>query len=123
MKASLPMLLPVNMETISNTVEKAAKSTASDDGKKPVDAEKELMQSKQYAIIENAEIVSYKMLIQMAQETGHKEVIPDLNKSLQEEVSMSNFIMGSAPLMLRMLLPQAAEVGSSQQDLKRAASA
>lgn len=124
MKASLPMLLPGNMETISNTVKEAAKSmTSDDDGKKAVDAEKELMQSKQDAIIENAEIVSYKMLIQMAQETGHKEVIPDLNKSLQEEVSMSNFIMGNAPLMLRMLLPQAAEVGSSQQDLKRAASA
>ena len=126
MKASLPMLLPGNMETISNTVKKAAKSMMTsddDDGKKAVDAEKELMQSKQDAIIENAEIVSYKMLIQMAQETGHKEVIPDLNKSLQEEVSMSNFIMGNAPLMLRMLLPQAAEVGSSQQDLKRAASA
>lgn len=115
MKASLPMhfLLPSNMETISNTVKEAAKSmTGDDDGKKAVDAEKELMKSKQDAIIENAEIVSYKMLIQMAQETGHKEVIPDLNKSLQEEVSMSNFIMGNSPLVLRMLLPQAAEVGS-----------
>lgn len=122
-KASLPMLLLSNMETLSNTVKEAAKSVASDSGKRAVAAEKELMQSKQDAIIENAEITSYKILIQMAEETGHKDVIPDLNKSLQEEVSMSNFIMGNSPLVLRMLLPKAAEIGTSQEDMKRAASA
>ena len=122
-KASLPMLLPGNMETLSNTVKEAAKSVTSDSGKRAVAAEKELMQSKQDAIIENAEITSYKILIQMAEETGHKDVIPDLSKSLQEEVSMSNFIMGNSPLVLRMLLPKAAEIGSSQEDMKRAASA
>lgn len=53
MKASLPMLLPGNMETISNMVKDAAKSmTSDDDDKKAVDAEEELMQSKQDAIIE-----------------------------------------------------------------------
>lgn len=123
-KASLPMLLPGNMETISNTVVKeAAKAVASDNGKRAGAAEKELMQSKQDAIIENAEITSYKILIQMSEETGHKDVVPDLNKSLREEVSMSNFIMGNSPLVLRMLLPKAAEIASSQEDMKRAASA
>lgn len=110
-KASLPMLLP-------GTVSKPAVADA-----RAASAEKEIVQSKQDAIIENAEIVTYKMLMLIAEETGHKELVPELNKSLQEEVSMSNFIMGNAPMMLRTLLPHAVQIGSSQEDLKRVASA
>lgn len=71
-----------------------------------MDAEKELLQTKEDAIIENAEIVSYKMLIYMAQETGLQEAVPLLTKSLQEETAMVNFIMGNAPLVLRLMLPK-----------------
>lgn len=105
-KAALPKLLPMDMDTISNTVKEAAKSLVSSDSKDAVDAEKELVQTKEDAIIESAEIVSYKTLILMAQEVGLMEVVPDLNKSLQEETSMVNFIMGNTPTVLRLMLPK-----------------
>ncbi|HET6808074.1 MAG TPA: DUF892 family protein [Nitrososphaera sp.] len=106
MKATLPKLMPMNMDTRSNTVKEAAKSLVSSDSKDAVDAEKELVQTKEDAIIESAEIVSYKTLILMAQEVGLMEVVPDLNKSLQEETSMVNFIMGNTPTVLRLMLPK-----------------
>lgn len=106
MKATLPRLIPMNMDTISNTVKETAKSLVSSESKGKMDAEKELIQTKEDAIIENAEIVSYKMLIHMAQEIGLQDPIPALNKSLHEETSMVNFIMGNAPLVLRLLLPK-----------------
>jgi ferritin-like metal-binding protein YciE len=106
MKATLPKLMPMDMDTISNTVKEAAKSLVSSDSKDAVDAEKELVQTKEDAIIESAEIVSYKTLILMAQEVGLMEVVPDLNKSLQEETSMVNFIMGNTPTVLRLMLPK-----------------
>jgi len=106
MKAALPKLMPTNMDTISNTAKEAAKSLVSSESKDTIDAEKEIIQTKEDAIIENAEIVSYKMLIHMAQEIGLQDVVPLLNKSVQEETSMVNFIMGNAPLVLRLMLPK-----------------
>jgi ferritin-like metal-binding protein YciE len=105
-KAVLPKLTPMDMDTISNTVMEAAKSIVSSESKDSMDAEKELIQTKEDAIIESAEVVSYKMLILMAQEVGLMDAVPLLNKSLQEETSMVNFIMGSTPLVLRLLLPK-----------------
>jgi ferritin-like metal-binding protein YciE len=106
MKATLPKLMPMNMDTLSNTVKETAKSLVSSGSKGIMDAEKELIQTKEDAITENAEIVSYKMLISMAQEIGLQEAVPLLNKSLQEETAMVNFIMGNAPLVLRLMLPK-----------------
>ncbi len=106
MKAPLPKLMPMDMDTISNMVKEAAKSLVSSDSKDAVDAEKELIQTKEDAIIESAEVVSYKTLILMAQEVGLMEAVPDLNKSLQEETSMVNFIMGNTPTVLRLMLPK-----------------
>lgn len=106
MKATLPKLMPMSMDTLSNTVKETAKSLVSSESKGIMDAEKELLQTKEDAIIENAEIVSYKMLIYMAQETGLQEAVPLLTKSLQEETAMVNFIMGNAPLVLRLMLPK-----------------
>jgi ferritin-like metal-binding protein YciE len=105
-KAVLPKLTSMDMDTISNTVSEAAKSIVSSESKDSMDAEKELIQTKEDAIIESAEVVSYKMLILMAQEVGLMDAVPLLNKSLQEETSMVNFIMGSTPLVLRLLLPK-----------------
>jgi ferritin-like metal-binding protein YciE len=105
-KAVLPKLVPMDMDTISNAVKEGAKSLVSPESKDAVDAEKELMQTKQDAIIENAEIVSYKTLILMAQEAGMQNVVTELSKSLHEETAMVNFIMGNAPMVLRKLMPQ-----------------
>jgi len=105
MKAMLPKMVPMDGDTISNTVKQAAKSIVSSDSKESMDAEKELIQTKQDAIIENAEIVSYKMLMEIAQKAGLLEVLPALQQSLLEETAMANFIIGNTPHALGLLWP------------------
>lgn len=105
-KAALPKMLPMDMETMSNTVKETAKSLVSSKSKDRMDAEHELLQTKQDAIIENAEIVTYKMLMEISQKVGLLEVLPLLQQSLLEETAMENFIVSSAPMALTMLWPE-----------------
>ena len=105
-KAALPKMLPTDMDTVSNTVKETAKSLVSSKSKDRVDAEHELLQTKQDAIIENAEIVTYKMLMEISQKVGLLEVLPLLQQSLLEETAMENFIVSSAPMALTMLWPE-----------------
>jgi len=105
-KAVLPKMLPTDMDTVSNTVKETAKSLVSSKSKDRVDAEHELIQTKQDAIIENAEIVSYKMLMEIAQKAGLLEALPLLQQSLLEETAMENFILSTTPMALTMLWPE-----------------
>ena len=105
-KAALPKMLPMDMETMSNTVKETAKSLVSSKSKDRMDAEHELLQTKQDAIIENAEIVTYKMLMEISQKVGLLEALPLLQQSLLEETAMENFIVSSAPMALTMLWPE-----------------
>jgi ferritin-like metal-binding protein YciE len=105
-KAALPMMLPTDMDTLSNTVKETAKSLVSSKSKDRVDAEHELIQTKQDAIIENAEIVTYKMLMEISQKVGLLEVLPLLQQSLLEETAMENFIVSTTPMSLTMLWPE-----------------
>jgi ferritin-like metal-binding protein YciE len=105
-KAVLPKLLPMDMDTMSNTVKETAKSLVSSKSKDRVDAEYELIQTKQDAIIENGEIVTYKMLMEISQKVGLLEALPLLQQSLLEETAMENFIVSSAPMALTMLWPE-----------------
>lgn len=105
-KAALPKMLPMDMDTMSNTVKETAKSLVSSKSKDRVDAEHELLQTKQDAIIENAEIVTYKMLMEISQKVGLLEALPLLQQSLLEETAMENFIVSSAPIALTMLWPE-----------------
>ncbi len=105
-KAALPKMLPMDMDTMSNTVKETAKSLVSSKSKDRVDAEHELIQTKQDAIIENAEIVTYKMLMEISQKVGLLEALPLLQQSLLEETAMENFIVSSAPIALTMLWPE-----------------
>lgn len=107
-KATLPKLVPSTMETAPKAV-RDEPMAGSNGRKRMVVAEKELMQAKEDAIIENAEVVSYKMLMEMAEKAGMKEIIPALKQSMQEELAMANFIAGSAPMMLSMLWPELEE--------------
>ena len=99
-KASLPRIQSMTGDTITNTVKEAAKSIVSDESRGALDAEKELLRTKEDAIIENAEVVSYKMLMEMAEKAGFSDAIAPLKQSLQEETAMVNFIMGNAPVVL-----------------------
>jgi len=105
-KAALPRMLPTDMDTVSNTVKETAKSLVSSKSKDRVDAEHELIQTKQDAIIENAEIVSYKMLMEISQKAGLLEALPLLQQSLLEETAMENFIVSTTPMALTMLWPE-----------------
>jgi ferritin-like metal-binding protein YciE len=114
MKSSLPKLVPMNFDTLSNSIKETAKSIVDSSSKDALDAEKELIESKEDAIIESAEVVSYKNLMQISEETGLQEAVQQLNKSLQEENDMVNFIMENAPIVIRLLLPRIAKI----EDLK-----
>jgi ferritin-like metal-binding protein YciE len=105
-KAALPKMLPTDMDTVSNTVKETAKSLVSSKSKDRVDAEHELIQTKQDAIIENAEIVSYKMLMEISQKVGLLDALPLLQQSLLEETAMENFILSTTPMALTMLWPE-----------------
>jgi ferritin-like metal-binding protein YciE len=105
-KAALPKMMPMDMDTISNTVKETAKSLVSSKSKERVDAQYELLQTKQDAIIENAEIVTYKMLMEISQKVGLLEALPLLQQSLLEETAMENFIVSSAPMALTILWPE-----------------
>jgi ferritin-like metal-binding protein YciE len=105
-KAALPMMLPTDMDTLSNTVKETAKSLVSSKSKDRVDAEHELIQTKQDAIIENAEIVTYKMLMEISQKVGLLEALPLLQQTLLEETAMENFIVSTTPMALTMLWPE-----------------
>jgi ferritin-like metal-binding protein YciE len=105
-KAVLPKMMPMDMDTISNTFKETAKSLLSSKSKDRVDAEYELIQTKQDAIIENGEIVTYKMLMEISQKVGLLEVLPLLQQSLMEETAMENFIISTTPLALTMLWPE-----------------
>lgn len=105
-KAVLPKMMPMDMDTLANTVKETAKSLVSSKSKDRVDAEYELIQTKQDAIIENGEIVTYKMLMEISQKVGLLEVLPLLQQSLLEETAMENFIVSTAPLALTILWPE-----------------
>ena len=105
-KAALPKMLPMDMDTVSNTVKETAKSLVSSKSKDRIDAEHELLQTKQDAIIENAEIVTYKMLMEISQKVGLLEALPLLQQSLLEETAMENFIVSSTPMVLTILWPE-----------------
>jgi hypothetical protein len=98
--------MPMDADTLSNTIKETAKSLVSSESKDRIDSEHELIQTKQDAIIENAEIVTYKMLMEISQKAGLLEVLPPLQQSLQEETAMENFITANAPMALTMLWPE-----------------
>jgi ferritin-like metal-binding protein YciE len=69
-------------------------------------AERELVQTERDAIIENAEIVKYKILMEIAKRVGAMDAIPVIDKNLKEEAKMANWIIANTPNMLRKLWAQ-----------------
>lgn len=122
-KAVLPKLMPSDSNMTTTAASPPSLSSSSTDTAKPTDksiesseskemmmmmtdAEKELIDTKTDAIIENSEIVSYKILMEIAENVGLKDAVPTLKQSLQEETAMVNFIIGNTPLVLRLMLPK-----------------
>ena len=104
-KADLPILKPPSTSMIKKTIKDTVKSVAGGTDN-PMPEEMELMQTKEDLIIENAEIVAYDMLIQIAQRSNLQDAIPVLKQSLQEEESMANWIKTNTPAVLDQLWPK-----------------
>jgi ferritin-like metal-binding protein YciE len=125
-KADLPILKPntidlvrddVTSTTITITTNKSGQNLASsgDASVKSVvketddirlAAEKELIQTERDAIIEHAEIVKYKMLMEIAKKVGALDAVPVIDQNLKEEEQMANMIIANTPSILRQLWAQ-----------------
>jgi ferritin-like metal-binding protein YciE len=69
-------------------------------------AELELKGAKEDAVIENAEIVLYDMLMQLVERMGIANAISVLDQSLSEEKAMAEWIRTNAPDVLMQLWPE-----------------
>jgi ferritin-like metal-binding protein YciE len=69
-------------------------------------AERELIHTERDAIIENAEIVKYKILMEIAKRVGAMDAIPVIDENLKEEVKMANWIIANTPNLLRRIWAQ-----------------
>ena len=105
-KAKLPIASPP--ESIAKTMENTMMTSA---------AERELKESIQDTIIENAEVTGYTMLIQMAVKMNVADAIPSLRQNLNEEEEMFGWLRANAPAIFAKLWPQV-EAESSSLNLK-----
>ena len=69
-------------------------------------AEKELIQTERDAIIEYAETVKYKMLMEIAKKVGAMDAVPVIDQNLKEDEQMANWIIANTPNLLRKLWAQ-----------------
>jgi len=92
-KAQLPITTPP--KSLVNTVEKML-----------TPAELELKAAKEDAIIENAEIILYDLLTQLAVKMNAVDAIPILTQILSEERSMADWIRINTPVMVAQLWPE-----------------
>src|SRR6476660_10455255 len=92
-KAQLPITTPP--KSLVKTVEKML-----------TPAELELKATKEDSIIENAEIILYDMLTQLAVKMNAADAIPILTQILSEERSMADWIRINTPVMVAQLWPE-----------------
>src|SRR6187200_2000748 len=84
----------------------ATKTMAKMIGRMMTSAELELKGAKEDAVIENAEIVLYDMLMQLVARMGITNAISVLSQSLSEEKAMADWIRTNAPDVLMQLWPE-----------------
>jgi ferritin-like metal-binding protein YciE len=68
--------------------------------------EKELIQTERDALIEYAEIVKYKMLMEIAKKVGAMDAVPVIDQNLKEEEQMASWIVANTPALLRRVWAQ-----------------
>ncbi|HVH96696.1 MAG TPA: DUF892 family protein [Bacillus sp. (in: firmicutes)] len=89
-KGELPISKPP--EFIVNTIHQSATS-----------AEQEVIQIAEDMIVENAEVIGYNLLIQMATKMNFSDTISSLKQSLEEEEKMSIWLRTNFPAMFAKL--------------------
>ena len=113
-EADLPILSPKTEETSrvdemvqssTTTLDKQQiiKSVLKDTENVGMKAEKELLEIKQDAIIENSEIISYKMLIEVSDKVNAEDALIILKQNLKEEEQMASWIMTNSSKTLDAL--------------------
>lgn len=124
-KAELPTLKPNTIDLVRDDVTSSSTAKSADNGGSSdlqhnssiksivketdsvrLSAERELIQTERDAIIENAEIVKYKILLEIAKRVGAMDAIPVIDQNLKEEAQMANWIIANTPNLLRRLWAQ-----------------
>ena len=130
-KAELPMLKPNTIDLVRSDLTARSSSSLSTASNSPSDAEsiqskanpsvksivketddvrlapeKELIQTERDAIIEHAEVVKYKMLMEIAKKVGAMDAILVIDQNLKEEEQMANWIIVNTPNLLRRIWAQ-----------------
>src|SRR5215208_6030963 len=108
-KADLPKLQPPTTMMMKKMMKDTIKSITDDNKDNPLPEEMELMEIKQDAIAEGAEIIAYETLIAITQrinEIPQEEIILLLKQSLQEEESMKKWYIEKTPMAVDILLPK-----------------
>ncbi|MDQ4050349.1 MAG: ferritin-like domain-containing protein [Thermoproteota archaeon] len=68
--------------------------------------EKELIQTERDGIIEYAEVVKYKMLMEIARKVGAMDAVPVIELNLQEEEQMASWLINNTSTLLRRVWAQ-----------------
>jgi ferritin-like metal-binding protein YciE len=125
-KAELPIIKPHTIDLVRDDIMASASTAkAADRGGSPdlqgnssvrsiveetdnvrLAAERELIQTERDAIIESAEIVKYKMLMEIAKRVGAIDAVPVIEQNLKEEERMANWIIANTSNVLRRLWAQ-----------------
>ena len=108
-KANLPKLEPPTTMMMKKMMKDTFKSITDDNKDNPMPEEMELMEIKQDAIAEGAEVIGYEALIAIAQKSSNlqqNDIIPLLKQSLQEEESMKQWYRENTPMAVDILLPR-----------------
>lgn len=104
-KADLPTLKPPSASMMKDTIKNTVKSMTKG-AENPTSEEMEIRNIKEDAIVENAEIIAYKMCSQLAGKMNAQDAISVFQQNTEEEVSMFNWIMTNTPSMLNQLWPK-----------------
>ncbi len=112
-KAHLPLLDSPSTMMIKKTIKDSLESTTDYEKENPLPEEMELLQVKQDALVEGAEIVGYETLIEITQRINSlpddgngNEIILALKQSLQEEKDMHKWCKNNMPMAVGILLPK-----------------
>ncbi|MFL6479676.1 MAG: DUF892 family protein [Nitrososphaera sp.] len=97
---------PSDAESTQSQANPSVKSIVKETDDVRLAPEKELIQTERDAIIEHAEVVKYKMLMEIAKKVGAMDAIPVIDQNLKEEEQMANWIIVNTPNLLRRIWAQ-----------------
>ena len=102
-KANLPTLKMPHRDSIKELKIKVELFHDNEDAKS---AENEIHKIKEDLIIEMAGVISYKILLRIAEQANIQDAIAALKQNLEEEESMSDWITANASSMIDQLWPK-----------------